>query len=376
MPLTNADAQANGFNSAVRDAWLSSNYMPLFTQRSPVLKMLQLRRGITKLRGYGDRMREPVMVPVTTGPQFHGVTTGYEEDNPEPMTGYTSAYYYLSQYKIDVSWDDYDTVRGGDPVEMIRWSEAHFKNALLRTFNTLLQHLWSPPETVGSTGIRTRIASLRTLLNSGGALTSDGGAQPPAQLNQLNPAIVGASGQTAITNVGSIERNAPGAAYWATNVWNTSGTPAVQAFTVQVLNDIYEDAFQEGEEPDLIVVPASLFSKAQNLLTVGGSNGGTVFGESRLAKLGFSAIKFRNAELVVDKRCPTTGFVSGTATALGMHLFCMNMKHLFWRTTGNRPKFKEVVSNRLIEEHVGSWYGCLTADHLGNVHAVHPFLSQ
>lgn len=376
MALTNADAQANGFNSAVRDAWLSANYMPLFTQRSPVLKMLQMRRGITKPRGFGDRMREPIMVPVTTGPQFTGQTTGYAEENPEPMTGYTSAYYYLSQYKIDVSWDDYDTVRGGDPVEMVRWSESHFKNALLRSFNTLLKHMWDPPETVGSTGIRTRIASLRTLINSGGSSTTDGGAQPAAQANQLNPAVVGATGTTAVKTPGDLNRDAAGAAYWCSNVWDTSGTPAVAALTVQVLNDIYEDAYQDGEEPDLCIVPPGLYSKLQNLLTVGGGNGGQVFGESRLAKLGFSAIKFRNAELVVDKRCPTTGFVSGTSTALGMHLFMLNMRHLFWRTTGNKPKFKEVVSNRLIEEHVGSWYGALTADHLGNVHSLHPFLSQ
>jgi len=79
MALTNADATRNGFSSAVRDAWLSANHMPLFTQHSPILKMFQ-QQGRIKPAGYGVVMREPLMVPVVTGPQLEGVTNAYADD--------------------------------------------------------------------------------------------------------------------------------------------------------------------------------------------------------------------------------------------------------------------------------------------------------
>lgn len=374
MALQSSDAAANGFNSAVRDAWLSANHMPLFTQRSPFLKMLQLRGNI-KPAGYGTIMREPLMVPVLTGPQLEGVSNAYADRSPQPMTGYTTAEYPLSEYLIDISWQDYDDKRAGGPEEMVKWREAHFKNGELRSFNKILSDLWKAPEDLNSSGARTQIASIQTFINGGTITATDGGADPPAQAEQSEVPFVTASGSTAVTLVGNIERSAAGAAYWCPSILG-GGSTSSTALTILVLNDIYEAAFQEGEEPNLILAPPSLFSKLQNLLTVGGTSGGQRYSESKLAHAGFSSIRFRNAEIVVDRRVPTGGFGSGTSTVKKTNLFCLNMDHIKLRCDGKKPKFKEVPTNKPIQEHVGQWFIALTADHLGNVHSRHINLTQ
>src|SRR5687767_5265957 len=144
---------------------MSSNHMSLFTQRSPFFKMLQLRGNI-KPAGYGVTMREPLMVPVTTGPQLEGISNSYADRSPTPMTGYTSANWDLSMYLIDVSWDHYDDKRAGGPEEMVNWSEAHFRNAEQRSNNKILSHLWAVPENALSAGgVREQIMSIRTAIN-------------------------------------------------------------------------------------------------------------------------------------------------------------------------------------------------------------------
>lgn len=373
MALQSNDANANGFNSAVRDAWMRSNFTPLFTQRSPFLKMLQLH-GQIKPSGFGTTMREPLMVPTLTGPQLEGVTNAYADRSPQPMTGYTTAEYTLSEYIIDISWQDYDDVRAGGEVEMIKWRESHFKNGSLRSFNQILADLWAAPEGANTIGVRQQIASIRTFINGGTTSATDGGANPPAQAEQSATPVVAATGQTAQLTVGNIPRNVAGAAYWCPPLLGSAGTSV--ALTVMVLNDLYEAAFQEGEEPHLILLPPGLFSKIQNLITVGGSNGGQVYGESRLAKVGFSSVKFRNAEIAVDRRVPTSGFYSGTSTTHANMAMVLNMNHIMMRMRSKKPTFKDVPTNKPIQEHVGQWYLCMTADHLGNVHSMRPDLTQ
>jgi hypothetical protein len=369
MALQSNDAAANGFNSAVRDAWLSANYMSLFTQRSPIFKMLQMR-GRIKPSGYGTKMREPLLVPVLTGPQLEGVTNAYADRSPQPMTGYTTAEYDLSEYIIDVSWQDYDDRKAGGDVEMVQWREAHFKNALERSNNRIMRHLWAAPEDPNSIGVRQQVASIRTFINGGTTSATDGGnLDLPAQATQSKTPYVGTTGATAQLTIGNIPRNVAGAAYWCSCLLGTE--PTQEAFTILVMNNIYEEAFQEGYEPNLILLPSALFSKLNNLITIGGSNGGQVYGESSLAKVGFSSIKFRNAEIVVDRRVPTSGYLSGTSTQTLNQCFCLNVDMLKLRMNAKKPAFKEVPTNKPIQEHVGQWFMALTAAHLGNVHALH-----
>jgi hypothetical protein len=371
MALTNADATRNGFSSAVRDAWLSANHMPLFTQHSPILKMFQ-QMGRIKPAGYGVVMREPLMVPVTTGPQLEGVTNAYADRAPQPMTGYTTAEYPLSEYIIDVSWQDYDDKRAGGDVEMVRWQEAHFINAEKRSFNKILADFWAIEESPKSAGARDQIASIRTFINggqtTGTTLTSDGGAQPPALSEQSELAFVSASSASAITLVGGIERNAAGAAYWCPPI-HLGGANGSVAFSMLYLNDLYQLAYQGDEHPNLIIMPPALFSKLQNLMTVAGANGGQIYTGSKLGEAGFDAIRWRGCEIVTDRRCPTAGFNSGSSTAKLNNVFCLNMNHLTMRMDGKKPKFKDVPTNKPIQEHVGQWFMALTADHLGNVHS-------
>jgi hypothetical protein len=400
MALQSTVAAANGFSSAVRDAWLSKKHMPLFTQRSPLFQQMALNKNIQP-SGFGVEMREPLMVPVPTGPQLTGISNYYADTDPQPMTGYTTAIYVLAGYKIDVSWSEYDTMRAGSPVEMVQWVQAHFLNAEKRALNKLMTDFWAPPENVGSAGTPTQIGSLRTFINGGynnaGQAPTDGGyADLPLQPEQSCHALVATSGASAVTTIGTINRSAVGAGYWCpgglgTN--DTSGNPAaaaqqlpgVQALTIQVLNDIYESACQENEEPDIMVTTTGMFSKIQNLLTVGGGNGGQTYGEKDTVSPGFRHVRFRGAYITVDRRCPTGGYIGNTSTTIAANssssavtnwLYCLNSRHLKIRANGRRPKFKTVVSNKAIEEHFGTWYLSFTADHVGNVHSFHCGLTQ
>lgn len=373
MALQSSDSASNGFNAAVRDSWLSNKFLPLFTQRSPFLKKLEMN-GQIKPAGYGIMQREPLLVPVLTGPQLEGVTNSFADIEPQALTGYTSAKYVLSQYLIDFAVEDYQMKEAGGPEEEVRWMEANFLNANLRSYNKILSDLWKGPENTKSAGTRDQIMSIRTLINGGTTAATDGGADPPAQAEQSATPIVGATGTSAITLVGTIERSAPGAAYWCPPLLGASGTSV--ALTVQVLNDLYEAAFQDGEEPDLILLPPGLFGKIQNLITVGGGNGGQRFDESGSAKLGFSHIQFRNAIIAVDRRVPTSGFYSGGSSAHQNVCMCLNMNHIKLRADGKKPKFKDVPTNKPINEQVGTWYICVTCDHAGNVHSIRADLTQ
>lgn len=366
MALQSSDSGANGFNAAVRDAWLSHKFMALFYQRSPLFKKLQMN-GQIKRAGYGIMQREPLLVPVLTGPQMEGVSNSFADIQPQALTGYTSAKYPLSQYLFDFAVEDYQMREAGGPEEEVRWMEANFQNANLRCLNKLLSDFWKAPENALSAGDRTQIASIRTFINGGTTAATDGGADPPAQAEQSANGVVQATGQTAVTLVGTIQRSAAGAAYWCPSFLGASGTSV--ALTVQILNDLYEAAFQDGEEPDMIILPPNLFGKIQNLITVGGGNGGQMFGESGKAKLGFSYVMFRNAMIAVDKRCPTSGFYSGGSSAAQAHCFCLNLRHIKFRADGTKPKYRQVFTNKPINEQVGDWYCCITADHLGNLHS-------
>jgi hypothetical protein len=370
VALQSNDAASNGFTAAVRDRWLSANFMPLFTTRSPFIKMMMMR-GSIKPAGYGNQMREPLMVPVLTGPQLTGVSTGYADNPAQPMTGFTSADYVLSEYAINVSVEDYQMAQAGGPEEMVRWHEAIFKNANIRALNKIRKDFWAAPEDANSAGVRVQVASILTFVNGGTTTATDGGADPPAQAEQSATPYVKTTGSTAVTTVGNIPRAAVGAAYWCPPLLYTSAT----ALTVQTLNDLYEAAFQDGEEPDIVIMPPGLFSKIQNLITVGGANGGQVFGESGSAKLGFSHVRFREAVVTVDRFCPTAGFLSGTATATNNNVYVLNLKHMKLRLSGKQPKYKDVPTTQLIEQSVGAWRLALTADHLGNVHSFSPWMT-
>lgn len=343
--------------------------MSLFTQRSPFLKMLMMR-GRIKSSGYGRRMIEPLMVPVLTGPQLTGVTNPYAIVDAQPMTGYTQAEWDLSEYVIDVSWEDYQSKRAGGAVEMVNWVQAQYKNAYARSMNTLMNHLWQEPENPLSIGGRQQIMSIRALVN-GGTTAATGVSLLPIQANQSAAPVVGASGAVAQTTIGSIPRAASGAAYWCPSVFRGSPySPGATALTVQALNDLYEESYQEGEKPSLILCPSQLFSKLQNLLTVGGANGGLFMRPEDSVRFGFDSIYFRGAQIVVDRRCPTSGFISNTSTAVGNHMYALNLDHITLRMDGDKPQFKEVIAGRPVHEEFGQMYIALTSDHAGNVNAL------
>jgi hypothetical protein len=371
MALNTSYPGATGFMSAVIDKWLSSKHMSLFTQRSPFFKILS-DTGRIQGSGYGTNMREPVRTPTITGPQLQGVTNPYAGIEAQPMTGFTWAQWPLSEYVMDISWEEYDEKRAGGPVEMVNWVQAVLEQGHDKAMNKIMDDLWAAPESANSVGVRNQIMSIRTALNGGGSSATDQGASPRAQASQTATPIVSASGASAQTTVGGIPRAASGAAYWCTPLVNGTpyGSPGATALTAGVLSSIYNQAVQDTSHPNLIVTVDELQDKLQLLANFGGTNGGLMQQPGEKLDLGFDYIQWRRAKIIFDRRCPTSGYLSGTSTAIGNHMFVMNTNNFRLRMDGKKPKFKEVVLNRPIKEQFGTWYMALTANHLGNVHAV------
>lgn len=386
MALVSTVAAANGFNAAVRDRWLDREFMSLFTQRSPLFMMLALRGNIQK-KGFGIEMREPLRTPVPNGPQLAPISNPYATVNLQPMVGFTSAVYALAGYQIPVSWPNKQMKQAGSPVEMVNWVQAQFEQAIDLSMDRIMYDFWKDPADTNSGGTDAQLASILTYINggynSGGQAPTDGGyLYKPLQAQQSMPAVVQSSGGSAQTTVGTIQRSAVGAGYWCPSVRGSgaqSGNPAssyytdpgAQAFTGQVMNSIYEDAFQTGKEPDMAIAPPDIFSKAIYFLTTGGTNGGQIYGESKLAKWGFSSIRYRNAEITVDQRCPISGYLGGTSTAVGLQMLMLNSRYLKIRADGRKPSFRKVEVLEPVQAHVGEWWLQFTSEHLGNVHSRH-----
>ena len=368
MALVNTNAQANGLSAAVRDLWLSKNFMLLFTQRSPLWGLLKAQGNI-KPSGYGIEMREGLSVPVTTGPAFQGIANSYTEIPAQAMTGFTSATYNLAMYGINISSDDYDMKRAGSPTEEIDWQQGIMEQGVERAMNKIMDDLWRDPSDANSIGTRTSIASILAFMNGGGTGATDGGASPKAQASQSQVPLVLTAGTTAQQTIGGIPRNSVGGAYWCIPIVNGDPvTPGSTALTVFTLSNVYNEGWQDNNFPNLIIMPDYLFSKLQNLITVGGSNGGTIYNGNE-ANIGYNYIQFRGAKIVPDRRCPTAGFFSGGSTPWTNQILCLNTKYLRVRTDGSKPKFKPVPTTQAIDQQVGYWYLALTSKHLGNVHS-------
>lgn len=323
--------------------------------------MLRMNSGM-KSSGFGTSMVEPIQFPDASGggPQPQGVTDPYAAVTQSAMTGQSAANYILSEYLIPVSVPMYDLKQQGSETTKVDLIQGVFENAIARFTSKLAVDLWADPITAASIGSRSSLMSLLALYNAGTAATTGGGT-PDAVAEQIgNRGVCNAASETLQTTIGGIQRAATGAAYWCTPIINAADT-----FTMQVLSSIYSRATRNKDVPDFGVTTSAIYDKIQALATTQGGNGGRFFSSSKLADLGYDAVRWRNMEIVFDDYTPLISYLNGSATAYNDNFLAINTKKLKLRQTASKPTFRRVDDPRPLMVWTGSWYGQITCKNPG-----------
>lgn len=348
-------------------SWLSKEFADLITGNNPVFMKMR-EEGQVKKGGAGTKYLEPFMYPTTTGPQVEDIDNPYDEVEAQMTTGFSSLEYVRCEKEIDISVPLYMLEAQGPDTEKMDIVQGVTEKNMIVFQENLNANFWGIPEGTLSAGARTRLASIRTFINGGNASTTDGSATPAALTEQTGlRAVVSATGATAVYTVGNVNRATAGAAYHTPSVFLTSDTMGIK-----VLSKPYSQATVGVDRPNLIVCHPNTFDSILGFATFAGASGGQFFeGESRMADLGFQAIKFRGADIVADHNCPTAGFLSTTTTALNYQIFYINTKYLRLRYSSMKPDVRMVYDARPIKRWRARWTGQLTARNLGRRHALH-----
>jgi hypothetical protein len=346
-------------------AWMNKELADLITGNNPAfLKMRE--RGNFKRGGHGTSYVESFYFPTLTGPQVEDIDNPYDEPEAQQTDGLTSFSFTRCEKEIDISVPLYSIEAQGPETEKYDVVQTATEINMAKFEENLNANFWAIPEGSTSGGSRTRLASIRTLINGGNASTT-GAAVPPSLSTQDGlRAVVSATGATAVYTVGGINRAAAGASYICPNIYLSSDT-----LDMEILSIPYSQATRGADSPDLILVSPRLFDSITGFSTTGGASGGQFFGESKLAKLGYQAIRFRGADIVADHNVPTAGFLSTTTTALAYQAFYLNTKYMKMRYMSMKPEVRMVNDARPIKRWRARWSGQFTVRNPGRVQSVH-----
>ena len=369
MPLSNT--QFDNRLAVTIPLWGDKILSDLITGNNPLFVLIK-EQGNYKIgaSGHGGQIVEPVMFPDLTGPVVTGITNAaaaYTALAFAETTNMTAASYIVAEKVLPISVQEYDLKAQGSDTAKLNLIESIMKISVARFNENLNSDLWAAPETVTSGGTRSSLMSLQTALNGGTAATTDGGSNPPAlTAQQGNRAVCSTATATPILNPGGINRAAAGAAYWTTPLINTS-----QAISVQVLSNMVSLATRGSDSPNLIVLHRDKYDQLLGLLTNGGSGGGQIYTQSKLADAGFGAIRFRGVDVVQDDRVPAISYLNGSATAYAYNAFCINTNYFNLKAINKTVDIKEYPDSRPIRIWAGYWSGQLTSSNLGRVHSRH-----
>lgn len=370
MALTNVRAGTSGLDATTIDHWMISNGMNLFVKNDPFFRWL-LDNGRIQKNTQGQFIRVPLLVPDTNTPQLVGVSNAWTDMEATPTGGLETANYRLAHLHKNIGFDEYELSLNRGAAAKVNQREAILTKNYQDALNTLRQnHLWAA-ETGTKTGgtDRDQVGSLRTYINSGVNGTTTDAGLGIAHTLQTSTAITSTTGSTANYTVAGINRNAAGAAHWCACVDTTDAT-----LSVRTLSKMITATHFGGHTCDMIIMPGDVFDVLMGLSTFSGTSGGQFFQQSKLASIGYTALNFRGAEIIVDDNCPVGGdnsghgYVSGTATALGYQVFFLNTEYLSLEMNSRRPKTTEYSDGRPLEQYRWDWYMQLVSTNLGRVH--------
>lgn len=364
MALSNTNF--DGTLATTAPGWIADTFEDMISSNNPFFAML-LEDGEGQVDELGQKAVHPFMFPSTTGPQTAGVVSGYDAVTKANTGGLTAAEYAWAEYYNVLAIEQLDIDKNSGKAQKVNLVKGVLKKGLLDFHEKLNADLWAYPENTNSAGARSQLCSIQTLINGGTSATTAGSATPlPRTLQTLARAVVVATGTSAVTTVGGVPRAAAGAAYWCPNVINTA-----DSFSVNVLSAGNTAASRRKDKPNLIVVTNAVYDRIATLASVGGSSGGRIYSDSKLANLGFNAFRFGDADIITDDMIPEACFASGTATAKGHNIFWINMKYLSLQYKSLKPEVTPLTDDRPIKSWGVRWVGQVTSGNLGRVHTRH-----
>lgn len=344
-------------SSATINYFVRKNYQAVVASHHPLLFQL-ISSGKTK-EEHGYAYVCQFRYPYSAGPNPVGVSDGFNNiADPVEMGGFSAFAFIPALFAMNVGIEIYDIMAQGSRTKIIDYYQSRIEAAHDRWDEKYQTDLWAAEGSAGSGGAsRTVLGSLRTYFNGGGGSTTGGGfvAAKTAQL-------VAAVGTTPLTVVGGVERNQAGGAYQCPMLYNPS-TPAIPS--AQLLERLYNGSRRNNRMVDLIALPERLYSFYSNLLT-----GNQRYGESKLAKMGFEAFRFKGAEVYMDDGVPSDDTAN---TNQGRHeMYGINSEYLWLYYNAEAPTFRRAdYPNKLIRNYQGVHMIQLCSDNLGRDHFRH-----
>ncbi len=360
--MPQSDNLNSNFNSRLTmtiNKWVDHHLIDLFISHNPLFFRMR-EKGNIEAGGMGVQLIEPIMYPYGDGPTPIGVTDSWSTSVTHSETGNTTAAAYTpAEYLLPVSASEYDMDLQGSETAKVNYLESVMKINIAKFISKLNLDLWALEGTAGTDGsLRTRIGSIRTYVNGGGGSTTGApGANAGNEPVPIAEQLVAGVGSAPVLTPGGINRNASGAAYWCSSLINP-GTAAT--LSLQILNNVISAATRNNDTPDITIMPRLKYDLLLSIL-----QGYQRFpNESKLADVGFDAVRYRNTDVIWDDNCPTA--------VPGNNIFALNSDYLKLRCKTMKPLFTRVFDpQRAILAWLARWVGQITSGHLGRVHARH-----
>lgn len=343
--------------SATINYFVRRDYQAVVASHHPLLFKL-LSSGKTK-EEHGYAYVCQWRYPYSVGPAPAGVSDGFANiADPVEMGGFTSFSFVPALFAMNVGIEIYDIMAQGSKTKIIDYYQSKIESAHDRWNEKYQTDIWAAEGNAGTGGSsKVVLGSLRTYFNGGGASTT-GGGYVAAKTQQLTAAV----GTTPLTVVGGVERNQANGAYACPMLYNPS-TPAVPSG--QLLERLYNGSRRNNRMVDMIAMPERLYSFYSNLLT-----GNQRYGESKLAKMGFEAFRFKGAEVYMDDGVPSDD--TGNSNQGQHQIFGWNSDYLWLYYNKEAPTFRRVdYPNKALRNYQGLHLIQLCSDNLGRDHFRH-----
>lgn len=343
VPIYGANGEDQRLTMTIR-LWLQNKMEDHFLGHNPLWRKLKSLNQVVK-GGFGTQIQVPIKYPAPGGPQPEGVTDAYTAMSHSRMTGIGHTLWDMAQYRMPISAPERELVLQGNLTRKLSYLDSVMEIAADRFMDLLRQHSMAAEGNAYSAGSEWQIASLRTLFNGGGVSTT--GPYEPLPLAEQ---LVAAVGVAPITNVGSIERNAAGMAYFCTPLENPG---VAEAIGKAPINHLITLGTRGSDRPDLVIVTADHYDVLMGLL-----QNQRVIAESKLSDFGFDAFTWRGCDVIYDDDVPLT--------SPGINAFAINTKALKLCVRDVEPEVVPIEGrDDSIKAWKSNWYGALVMTKMG-----------
>lgn len=251
------------------------------SKNNAVLAQLKQKGRIRTFEG-GHKIIEPISQAANSNGNFY---SGYEALPTAAQDVITAAEFAIKQYAVAVTMSGLEKIQNGGKEGILDLLAARLAVAEATMANDLSQGIYSDGTTNGS----------RTITGLDAAVPQD----------------------PTTGTYGGINRATSTNTFWRSQLYDPASTPT--STTIQgYMNTLWASCQRGADRPDLILaggtIWATYLASLQALQRFTGAETG---------KLGFPAVKFMDADVVLD------GGIGGFATATDMYF--LNTNYIFWR---------------------------------------------